>query len=81
MIQISIREASDKFIEKGVKFVIITLGERGAALVSKEKLTIVPAYKVKAIDTTAAGDSFIGALASKLQNEAEVDFETIRKSY
>lgn len=76
----SIREAADKFIEKGVKFVIITLGERGAALVSKERLAIIPAYKVKAIDTTAAGDSFIGALASKLQNEDKIEFDTIEKS-
>ncbi|MCH5138290.1 ribokinase [Clostridiaceae bacterium UIB06] len=75
-----IRKAADKFIEKGVKFVIITLGERGAALLSKEKLTVVPAYKVKAIDTTAAGDSFIGALANKLQSEEVVSFENVEKA-
>lgn len=72
-----IKEAAGKFIEKGVKFVIITLGERGAALVADEKLSIIPAYKVKAVDTTAAGDSFIGALASKLQNEEKISFEII----
>lgn len=72
-----IKEAAGKFIGKGVKFVIITLGERGAALVNDEKLSIIPAYKVKAVDTTAAGDSFIGALVSKLQNEEEIRFETI----
>lgn len=75
-----VREAADKFIEKGVRFVIITLGERGAALVSKEELTVVPAHKVKAVDTTAAGDSFIGALASKLQSDKEMSFENIERA-
>ncbi|NMM62124.1 ribokinase [Clostridium sp. P21] len=76
----SIRKASNKFLEKGVKFVIITLGEKGAAIVDKDKLSIVPAYKVKAIDTTAAGDSFIGALISKLVNSDIVDFNSIENS-
>lgn len=53
-----IKKAARIFIEKGVKFVIITLGEKGAALVSKNDFCIIPAHKVKAIDTTAAGDSF-----------------------
>lgn len=75
-----IKEAAGKFIEMGVKFVIITLGERGAALVSKEKFIVVPAYKVQAVDTTAAGDSFIGALASRLQNEENIAFESIEKA-
>lgn len=58
--------SAEKFLEKGVKYVIVTLGEKGAALITEEKAEIVPAYKVKAIDTTAAGDSFIGGMGSKL---------------
>ncbi len=76
----SVREASNKFLEKGVKFVIITLGEKGAAIANKDKVSIVPAYKVKAIDTTAAGDSFIGALISKLVKVDLIDFNTIEGS-
>lgn len=75
----SIEKAAKILIEKGVKFVIITLGERGAALINNEKLSVVQAYKVKAIDTTAAGDSFIGALVSKLQDEDKIEFEIIEK--
>lgn len=62
----SAKLAGSKFLDKGIKFVIITLGSQGAALISKEMAKIIPAYNVKAIDTTAAGDSFIGGLSSKL---------------
>ncbi|WP_027626790.1 ribokinase [Clostridium lundense] len=76
----SIKKAAKVFAEKGVKFVIITLGEKGAALISKDDFCIVPAYKVQAIDTTAAGDSFIGAVANKLNVSNKVDFESIKKA-
>lgn len=45
------------------------MGAKGAAVIGKEFCELVPAYKVKAIDTTAAGDSFIGGLSSKLDNK------------
>lgn len=64
------RRAADMFLREGVKYVVITLGEKGAALISKDKAFLVPAYKVNAVDTTAAGDSFLGALASKLNTES-----------
>ena len=66
-------KAGKVFLEKGVKFVIITLGAKGAVVIGKDFCELVPAYKVKAIDTTAAGDSFIGGLSSKL------DFKNINK--
>lgn len=64
------RRAANMLLQEGVKYVIITLGEKGAALISKDRAFLVPAYKVNAVDTTAAGDSFLGALASKLNTES-----------
>ncbi|BBI35752.1 ribokinase [Cohnella abietis] len=52
------------FINKGIKNVIITLGSKGALFKSKDSREFVPAFSVKAVDTTAAGDTFIGAFAA-----------------
>lgn len=60
------KKAAEIFMNKGVKFVIITLGSMGAAVIGRDFEELVPAYKVNAIDTTAAGDSFIGGLSTKL---------------
>lgn len=75
----SAKLAANGLLEKGVKFVIVTLGSKGAAVISKEDGQIVKAYKVKAIDTTAAGDSFIGGLSSKLDIE-NLSFENLLKA-
>lgn len=50
----------------GVADVIITVGKRGAVAMIGGRLTVVPAFTVAAVDTTAAGDTFCGALASAL---------------
>lgn len=50
----------------GVPVVIATLGGRGLVLVDPDGVTALPAYKAKVIDTTGAGDCFVGALASRL---------------
>ncbi|OIP84838.1 MAG: ribokinase [Porphyromonadaceae bacterium CG2_30_38_12] len=50
----------------GVSNVIITMGSKGALLVTEDEIVFIPAEKVVAVDTTAAGDVFNGAIAVAL---------------
>lgn len=60
-------------LAKGVKTVIITLSREGALIGDSKGIRHIPSFKVNAIDTVAAGDSFNGALAYSILNGLELD--------
>lgn len=71
------KKAGLKLMEKGIQQVVITLGEHGAFMCNRELQEIIPTAVVKAVDTTAAGDTFNGALAVALGN-GEVIHNAVR---
>lgn len=69
----SAARAAAMFRERGVANTIVTLGERGAVWCAPTRTCRAPAFAVRAIDTTAAGDAFNGALALALSERRDVD--------
>lgn len=69
----SARQAAQRLLERGVANVIITMGARGALLVTVDQAVMVPTRKVEAVDTTAAGDAFNGALAVAMTEDKSLE--------
>lgn len=65
----SLKAAADHLHQLGIEAVIITIGSKGAFYDVQGRNGIVPAFKVNAVDTTAAGDTFIGAMSSVLEKD------------
>jgi ribokinase len=73
------RKCAEKLLTGGVKRVILTLGANGSLLAGRESTEHIPAFSVKSIDSTGAGDAFIGSFAVFL-GEGLSETEAVRRA-
>lgn len=74
-----IRIAAMTLIERGVKNVIVTMGSRGVMWVTQDDVQTIASHKVNAIDTTGAGDAFIGCFSHYYVQSGDV-LESMKKA-
>ena len=67
-----IRKIAKRLLEIGARNVVITLGSKGLYFKNRSDEIRMKAYRVKVIDTTAAGDAFLGALATGLAEKKPI---------
>ena len=65
-------EAARRLQQKGTFKVIVTLGDKGVLYINQEEVIQEPAFLIETVDTTAAGDAFIGGLASSFASGKEL---------
>jgi ribokinase len=73
------KRCAEKFLAGGIQRVIITLGANGSLLAGREGMEHIPAFAVKSIDSTGAGDAFIGSFAVFL-GEGLPEREAVRRA-
>jgi ribokinase len=74
------RQAANHLFEAGCKQIILTRGEHGAYYLSPDHQIFAPPFNVPVVDTTAAGDAFIGGFATALANDIDLHPALLRAS-
>ena len=75
-----VEQAAASLIERGLKNVIVTLGGRGALWMTADEKQYIEAYQVNAVDTSGAGDAFIGCFCSSYVQDRDVSAAMQRAS-
>jgi len=73
------RRCASRLLTSGVRRVIITLGSNGSLLAGSDGMEHVPAFSVKSVDSTGAGDAFIGSFATFL-GEGLAEMEAVKRA-
>jgi ribokinase len=73
------KKCTEFLLRQGMRRVVITLGERGSLVAGSDGMEMIPAFKVQAVDTTGAGDAFIGSFAVFL-GEGIQEKEALRRA-
>ena len=73
------KKCAERLVGDGIRRVIMTLGAKGSLLATREGYEHVPAFPVKSIDSTGAGDAFIGSFAVFL-GEGVAEREAVRRA-
>jgi len=69
---------TDEILNMGAKTVCITLGAKGTLLATKDKKIIIPSILIKQVDSTGAGDAFVGAMLWQIaKKQGSLDFNTL----
>jgi ribokinase len=73
------KRCAESFVSRGIRRAIITLGANGSLLAGTESCEHIPAFAVNAVDSTGAGDAFIGSFAVFL-GEGMPEREAVRRA-
>jgi ribokinase len=73
------KKCAEKLLSGGVKRIILTLGANGSLLAGQDGMEHIPAFTMKSVDSTGAGDAFIGSFAAFL-GEGVPEREAVRRA-